>query len=553
MLPMNDITEHRDAVVVGAGFSGLYMLHKLRNDMGLEVEVFETGARVGGTWFWNRYPGARCDTESYVYCYSFSRELLDEWIWDAKYPTYDELQKYLEHVAQRFDLERSISLETTVVSAVYQEDVGEWLITTNDGRRILSTYFVTGVGLLASATHMPQVEDMDQYEGLIQHTGQWSASIDDLAGKRVGVIGTGSSGVQLIPELAKICSEVTVFQRTPQFTVPARHENFSVDDFYAIQGDYENVWRKVHTSAGGFPWQHNGRSAHDVTDDEREQILEELWAGGGFKFIFGSFRDLLTDRQANDYVSEFVRRKIRERVADPAAAEILLPRDHPFGSKRPIIDTNYFETYNEPHVKLVDLFDTPITNFTRTGLETTRTQYDLDVVVFATGFDAVTGPLLRIDPRGKGGHSLGEVWREGPSSFMGLGIAGFPNMFMVTGPGSTFGNMPVVIQHHVEWIAGCIEHARRTAAVTVEVDLAAQEQWMRRISRESARLVSSLTDSWFTGANIPGKPRAVYFFLGSYGKYRADLDTIASQGYPGLTFDGHPSTAAGHTTTGRAS
>jgi cation diffusion facilitator CzcD-associated flavoprotein CzcO len=550
---MSEITEHRDAVVVGAGFAGLYMLHKLRNDMGLEAEVFETGTRVGGTWFWNRYPGARCDTESYVYCYSFSRELLDEWVWEAKYPTFDELQRYLEHVAQRFDLERSISFGTTVDSAVYQEETNEWLVTTTGGRRILSTYFITGVGLLASATHMPQIEGMDRFEGMIQHTGQWSANLDDLAGKRVGVIGTGSSGVQLIPELAKICSEVTVFQRTPQFTVPARHENFSVEDFYAIRADYDEVWRKVHRSAGGFPWQHNGRSVHDVTDEEREAILEDLWARGGFQFIFGSFRDLLTDRQANDYVSEFVRRKIRDRVADPATAEVLLPRDHPFGAKRPIIDTDYFETYNQPHVTLVDLFKAPITNITSTGLQTADAHYELDVIVFATGFDAVTGPILRIDPQGVDGRKLSELWCEGPASFMGLGVADFPNMFMITGPGSTFGNMPVVIQHHVEWIAGCIDYARRTRASSVEVEESAQEGWMRRISRESARLVSSLTDSWFTGANIPGKPRAVYFFLGSYGKYRAELDVLATEGYPGLIFnDQHAALPAG-ATTGRAS
>jgi len=551
---MSNEPDNRDAVVVGAGFAGLYMLHKLRNDLGLDVEVFERGARVGGTWFWNRYPGARCDTESYIYCYSFSRALLDEWIWDAKYPTFDELQRYLEHVAERFDLERSISLNVSVESAVYQEDARKWLITTSDGRQILATYFITGVGLLASATHMPRIDGMDEYQGLIQHTGQWSATDEDLIGKRVGVIGTGSSGVQLIPELAKMCSEVVVFQRTPQFTVPARHENFTVDDFLKIQADYDTVWRKVHSSAGGFPWQHNGRSAHEVSDDEREAILEELWKRGGFQFVFGSFRDLLLDRQANDYVSEFVRRKIRERVNDPETAETLLPRDHPFASKRPIIDTDYFETYNQPHVRLVDLFRSPITQLTKTGVQTTREHYDLDVVVFATGFDAVTGPLLRIDPQGKGGRLLSEEWREGPASFLGLGVAGFPNMFMITGPGATFGNMPVVIQHHVEWIAGCIDHMRRTQASTAEVEPSAQTEWMERISRESARFISSLTDSWFNGANIPGKPRVAYFYLGSYGRYRAELDALAAAGYPGFSFaDPQPTESALRASTGRMS
>lgn len=536
--------QNRDAVVVGAGFAGLYALYVLRDQVGLDVEVVERATELGGTWHWNRYPGARCDTESYIYCYSFSKELLDEWVWTTKYPTHDELRRYLHHVADRFDLERSVTFGTEVESARFDEITHRWQLRYSDGRKVAATYLISAVGLLASSPHMPDIPGLDEFQGEVLHTGHWLSDDHDLRGKRVGVIGTGSSGVQIIPELAKVAEKLYVFQRTPQFTVPARHDTFSAAEFAEIQANYEDVWSRVHRSVGGFPWEHNGQSAHDFDDDERERILEELWETGGFRFIFGSFRDVLTDRQANEYVAEFVRRKIRERVQDPRTAEILVPRDHPFGSKRPIIDTNYFETFNLPHVELVDVRHSSIESLTSNGILTQDGHYEIDTLILATGFDAVTGPLLRLNPVGLEGRSLREAWADGPSSFMGLLVADFPNMFTITGPGSTFGNMPVLIQHHVEWIARCISLAREKDAARVEVEVAEQTKWMDKLSRESARFVSSLTDSWFTGANIPGKPRAVYFYLGSYGRYRAQLDELADAGFPGIQFQ-HPATTAG--------
>jgi cation diffusion facilitator CzcD-associated flavoprotein CzcO len=523
-----------DAVVIGGGFSGLYMLHRLRDVLGLRVRLYEAGSGVGGTWYWNRYPGARCDSEGYVYCYSFSEELLQDHTWASRYPEQPEILDYLGHVADRFELRSDIQLDTRVTSCRFRDRDNRWEIETDRGERVSAQFLVSAVGLLASVTHVPDLPGLESFRGDWYHTGRWPHEQIDFSGKKVGVIGTGSTGVQAIPVIAKEADELYVFQRSPQFTVPARNHRLDrayVDD---VKANYAEIWDKARWSAGGFPWQHNGVSALDVTPREREALFESLWEEGGFKFVFGSYRDILTDERANRYAADFIRSKIRERVDDPGTAEKLTPYDHPFGGRRPIIDSNYYETYNRDNVTLVSLRDSPIEEITPTGIKTTDAEYELDVIVFATGFDAVTGPFFKMDIVGKRGKPLTEKWADGPQTYLGVATAGFPNMFMITGPGSTFGNLPVSIEHHVEWIANCIEHMRKSDIDVVEARADAENAWMEHVRAVADRTVAANTDSWWTGGNIPGKPRAVLFFLGSYGNYRQLCEDIAADDYRGF-------------------
>jgi len=525
-----------DAVVVGAGFAGLYMLHRLRDRLGLSVTVFEAGDGVGGTWNLNRYPGARCDTESYAYCYSFSDELCQEWDWSGKYPRQDEILRYLNHVADRFDLRRDIQLSTRVSAASYDEDERLWHITTEHGAQVSARFLITGVGLLASAPHLPSLPGLERFEGEWYHTGDWPRHHVELAGRRVAVIGTGSTGVQTIPVIAEIAEHLTVFQRTPQFAVPAQHHTLDADGLRWIKQNYDEVWNQTKWSIGGFPCTPHGRSALDDSPEERRKTFESLWAQGGLRFVVGNYQDVLFDRRANDFASEFIRAKIRERVKDPKTRELLLPCDHPFGSKRPIVETGYYEAYNRENVELVDIHSFPITEVTPLGIRTAAGHHELDVILFATGFDAVTGPLLRLNVTGRGGVRLPDRWAEGPSSYLGLAAAGFPNMFMVTGPGSTFGNIPVVVEHHVEWISDLIGHLRSSGHDTAEATPDAESAWTDTMARAAEKSVIPLADSWSTGSNIPGKPRTVLFYLGSYGAYRRQCDDVAARGYPGFEF-----------------
>ncbi len=528
-----EVTEF-DAVVVGAGFAGLYMLHRLRDHLGLSVRVFEAAPGVGGTWHWNRYPGARCDSEGYVYCYSFSKELLADWRWSGKYPMQPEIRTYLEHVADRFGLRPDIQLGTRVTAAHYQDSDGRWTILTDRGDRVSARYLITGVGLLASAPYTPDIPGLADFAGECHHTGQWPDHAIEFAGKRVGVIGTGSTAVQAIPVIAGEAGHLSVFQRSPQYTIPARHHTVDEESLAEIRRNYDEIWEQARWSVSGFPYQHNGRSALSVSDEERRETFEALWAQGGFKFVFGSYKDLLTNLEANAHAAEFIREKIREAVDDPTTAEKLVPTDHPFGARRPIVDTHYFETYNRDNVTLVDLRDTPIDRVTANGVRTTGGEHELDVLVLATGFDAVTGPFSRIDIRGREGLRLTEAWADGPRAYLGLAIAGFPNLFTITGPGATFGNLPVSIEHHVEWISQCIEDNRRQDVTVTEVTYEAQESWMEHVRQQSDRNVGAATDSWFNGANIPGKPRSPLFFFGSFGLYRRRCDDVAEQGYQGF-------------------
>jgi len=527
---------HFDVVVIGAGFSGLYALHRLRDHLGLSVRVYEEGSDVGGTWFWNRYPGARCDSEAFVYCYSFSKELYQEWNWSGRYPLQGELAAYLEHVADRFDLRPDIEFGTRVTGASWLEDEGVWEVRAAGQEPVTAQFLLTGVGLLAAKKYVPDLPGIDTFKGEWHHTGAWPQEGVDFSGKRVGVIGTGSTGVQAIPVIAEEAEHLYVFQRSPQFTIPARHELVDQTFFDEVKANYEAIWRDTHWSAGGFPWQHNGISAVEVGPEERRATFQELWDYGGFKFVFGSYKDLLVDRRANDSVSEFIREKIRERVDDPAVAEKLLPVDHPFGARRPIVDTNYFETYNRDDVTLVDVRSAPIVEVTPEGIRTEDGLYELDVIVFATGFDAVTGPFFRMDIRGREGLALKEHWSEGPRSYLGLANSGFPNLFTIFGPGSTFPNAPVGIEHHVEWISDCIAQAREQGTEIVEADAEAEAGWMERLRSEADKTLVPLADSWLTGANVPGKRRQVLIFIGHFGRYRKLVDDVAARSYEGFSF-----------------
>ena len=525
-----------DAVVIGAGFAGLGMLWRLREVLGMSAQVYEAGAGVGGTWYWNRYPGARCDSESYVYCFSFSKELLQEWNWSGKYPEQPEILSYLNHVADRFDLRRNIQFNTRVTSARFMEDANLWQIETDGGDRVTARFLITGIGCI-SAGNVPDIPGLDSFEGDWHHTGSWPHEGVDFAGKRVAVIGTGSSGVQSIPVIAEEAERLTVFQRTPQYTIPARHG--TVDRRFIeeeVKPNYDEIWEKARWSQSGFPLELSERSALEVSEEERLETYEALWVEGGFRFLHASFKDIRMDKEANDTAAEFVRSKIREIVKDPETVEKLLPRDHPLGSKRALIDTNYFETYNRENVELVDIRRSPIREITSRGIRTQDEEFEFDIIVFATGFDAMTGSFLRMDIRGRDDLSLKEKWSEGPKTYLGVQVAGFPNMFMITGPGSpsVLSNMPVAIEQHIEWIAEFLEYLREHGIETAEAELDAETAWVSHVNEVAEPTLYMLANSWYLGANIPGKPRVFMPYAGGLGAYRERCDEIADRGYEGF-------------------
>lgn len=535
-----------DAVVVGAGFSGLYMLYRLRDVLGLRVHAYERDDDVGGTWNLNRYPGARCDSDSHVYCYSFSEDLYRKWRWSRRYPTQEELLSYFRHVADRFDLRRDISFNTAVESAHFDEDANHWRIRTGNGDRVTARFLITGLGLLASATHIPDFDGLDAYEGQLLHTGAWPRDGVELAGKRVAVVGTGSTGVQVIPAVADDAAHVYVYQRTPQYVIPGRDAVRTPDFERWLDDNYDEVWRTARSSAGGYPYQHNGRSALEADPRELRETFERLWAEGGFKFLWASYQDILTDPRANELAAEFVREKNRERIGDPELAGKLIPVDHPLGSRRPVVDHGYLETFRRDNVTLVDLRETPILSFTTSGIRTADAEHEVDVVVLATGFDAVTGPFFQIDIRGRGGLSLRQKWEDRPDTLFGLATSGFPNMFMITGPGSMFGNHPVTMEHHVEWISDAIEHVLRHGFHQIETRAEAEQAWGRNVEERSRRTVAADTDSWWNGGNVPGKKRAVLFYLGHYAQYRKWCDDSAAGGYEGFDLVRIPGTDGVH-------
>ena len=507
--------------------------------MGMSVQIYEMGTGVGGTWYWNRYPGARCDSESYTYCFTFSKELLHDWQWSGKYPEQPEILSYLNHVADRFDLRRNIQFETRVASATFLEDSNLWQIETDRGDKVTARYFITGIGCISTG-NIPKIKGLDSFEGDWYHTGNWPHHPVDFSGKRVAVIGTGSSGVQSIPVIAGQARHLTVFQRTPQFTVPARHT--SIDTRFIeeeVKPHYDEIIERMKWAHGGAPQIPMGRSALDFPEEERRAIYEKAWAAGGNDFVYGSFGDVMTNKEANDTASDFIRSKIRETVKDPETVEKLLPLDHPYGSKRALMDTNYFETYNRENVDLVDLRRTPIQAITPNGIRTSHEEFEFDAIVFATGFDAMTGTFMKINIKGRNGATLKDKWAEGPKTYLGLQVAGFPNMFMLTGPGSpsVLTNMPVAIEQHIEWVADFIDWMRNHGLETAEADPQAEKDWDAHVQEEANKTLYMQANSWYLGANIPGKPRVFMPYTGGMGTYRKKCNEIAENAYEGFLLD----------------
>ena len=524
-----------DALVIGAGFGGLYQLYSLRERLGLSVRVLEAGAGVGGTWYWNRYPGARCDSESHAYCYSFSEELTKDWQWSERYPGSEEIMRYLNHVADRFELRRDITFNCKVVAAHYNETDHLWSVHTDTGHIWSARFLITAVGCLSTA-NIPAIEGLDSFAGHWYHTGQWPPDGVDFRGKRVGQIGTGSTGIQAAPVIAATADHLTVFQRTANYSVPARNRALSESDQQNHRQRAAEIRQVMRSNTNGHPWTIDERLAVETPAAEREKLYQHAWQVGGLKFR-SAFADLLVSTEANNTAAEFIRNKICEIVKDPITAKALANIDHPYGAKRPPIDTGYFETFNLDHVDLVDIKAAPIKCITHTGICTTRSEYDLDIIVFATGFDAMTGALLKMDIRGRDGITLADAWSGGPRNYLGLQTSGFPNMFSITGPGSpsVLTNMPVAIEQHVEWITDCIGHLQEQGYSQIECTEASVTEWVDHANQAAnATLLPTVKHSWYLGANMPGKPRVFMPYAGGMAHYKKICDEVAENGYRGF-------------------
>ncbi|MCQ3812329.1 MAG: NAD(P)/FAD-dependent oxidoreductase [Acidimicrobiia bacterium] len=529
-----------DVVIIGAGAAGLYALHRLRG-LGLSAKVFEKGDGVGGTWYWNRYPGARCDVESWDYCYTFSEELEQEWEWTERFPTQPELERYFNHVADRFDLRRDIEFDTRVEQARFDEGDNHWLVTTSKGATVSARFLISAAGCL-SEVNTPRFEGANTFEGQQIHTARWPKDGIDVTGMRVGVIGTGSTGVQAIPQLAKQADHLFVFQRTPQFAIPARNRPLDEEQLEELKHNYRERWALKRESPTGM-----GRlrpkvsSALEVDEATRTRLLENSWALGGPGFA-RTFDDVMTNTESNQLTAQFVRDKIKDKVENPDAAESLLEIDHPLGARRLIVEIGYFETYNRPNVTLVDVAASPIEKITPQGLRTADgSSYDLDLIVYATGFDGMTGALLAMDIQGIGGLPLREKWANGAGAYLGLVASEFPNLFMITGPGSpaVYSNVIFSIEQHVDWIADCLAHMLDHDLDRIDSDPKAEAEWTRQVHEIAAQSIVGKTDSWWTGANIDGKPKGVTFYLGGTNTYAAICDQIAANGYEGFVLGKH--------------
>ncbi|HEV8616742.1 MAG TPA: NAD(P)/FAD-dependent oxidoreductase [Methylomirabilota bacterium] len=527
-------TERRlDAVIVGAGFAGLYMLHRLRG-LGLSAWVFEAGSGVGGTWYWNRYPGARCDVESMDYSYSFSDELQQEWRWSERYSAQPEILKYINHVADRFDLRRDVQLDTRVTSAVFDEATSRWTVETDRGDRVSARFCIMATGCLSDA-QVPEITGLETFAGTWYHTGRWPHEGVDFTGRRVGVIGTGSSAIQSIPIIAEQAAHLFVFQRTPNYSVPAHNAPLDPDYERRVKARYDEFRRQARESRVGFVVERSEDSALAVAPQARQREYEKRWERGGLGFS-ATFADLLTNQDANDTAAEFFRAQIRTIVREPGIAEALTPKDYPLGTKRLCVDTSYYATFNRDNVTLVDLRKTPIEAITPRGVRTSDAEYAVGSLVFATGFDAMTGALLKIDIRGRAGRTLREKWAAGPRTYLGLTIAGFPNLFIITGPGSpsVLSNMIVSIEQHVDWIADCLAYLRDHGRDAIEATADAEDAWVAHVNEVGHATLYPLARSWYTGANVPGKPRVFMPYIGGVGVYRQKCDEVAKKGYEGF-------------------
>jgi cyclohexanone monooxygenase len=523
-----------DIVVVGAGFAGLYLIHRARGE-GLSVRVFEAGTDVGGTWYWNRYPGARCDVESVEYSYSFDDDLQQEWEWTEKYAAQPEILEYARHVADRFDLRRDITFSTRVVSAVFDDDTSTWTVTTDANESVTSRFVVMATGCLSSA-NTPAINGAESFRGDTFHTGQWPHDGVDFTGRRVGLIGTGSSAIQSIPIIAEQAAHLTVFQRTPNYSVPARNTPIDPEYVRHVKANYAELREanRQQQAALGANFRRSGESALSVNDETRIAEFERRWEEGGFAFM-SSYNDFLINQDSNDLVAEFVRDKIRSIVRDPETAEKLLPRQV-IGCKRLCLDTGYYDTFNRDNVSLVDISSTPIERITETGVVIDGVEHEVDALVYATGFDAMTGSILKVDIRGSQGRTLRDAWAAGPLTYLGVSTAGFPNMFMVSGPGSpsVLTNMIVSIEQHVEWICDAIASTVRNGVVRMEAEPEAQDDWVRHVNAIADVTLYPSCNSWYLGANVPGKPRVFMPLLG-FPAYAAKCRQVAEAGYPGFS------------------
>jgi cyclohexanone monooxygenase len=524
-----------DAIVVGAGVGGLYAIYRLRK-LGLTVRAFEAGDGVGGTWYWNRYPGCRCDVESMEYSYSFSDELQQEWHWPERYGTQPEILRYIDHVADRFDLRRDIEFNTRVKEAVFDSKTNTWTVRTDKGDAATARFCIMATGNL-STPRTPKYLGLESFRGKWYHTGLWPHAGVDFTGLRVGVIGTGSSGVQSIPIIAKQAKHLYVFQRTANFSLPARNAPMDPDKESAHKAQYPERRRAAFDTPFGIAgYPAPVKSALDATEEERLRAYEAKWADGGSISFLYSFTDLLINKDSNETASEFVRQKIRATVKDPRTAELLCPNDHPIGTKRLILDTDYYETYNRDNVTLVDIRSKPIKEITPTGLCTADADYPLDAIVFATGFDAMTGAMKEIDICTDAGMSIREKWEDGPRTYLGIMIAGFPNLFMITGPQSpgVKSQMILACEQHVDWIAVCVQYLRDHGFARIEAEEDAEDAWVQHNNEVADRTLYPLANSWYVGANIPGKPRVFMPYVGGVTAYKKRCDEIAARGYEGF-------------------
>ncbi len=522
-----------DVLIVGAGISGMYMLYRLRQ-LGFSARVIEMASDVGGTWYWNRYPGARCDTNTLEYSYSFDEDLQQEWEWPERFPSQPQILAYLNHVADRFDLRRDISFDTRVDAAIFDEASNHWRVSTDNGAELAARFLVMATGCL-SEPNVPPIEGMKRFRGPIYHTARFPHEGVDFRGLRVAVIGTGSSGVQAIPVIAEQAAQLTVFQRSPQWSIPAQNGPADPDLVAQIKADYAG-FRARNRLQPGAQMSHmlpNDISAKSVNEDERRRIFEERWQEGGFAF-YGSFNDIVVDLESNAMAADFVRSKIREIIKDPAVAEALIP-DYAIHCKRPVMDTGYFETFNRPNVLLVDVNAAPLEAITPSGLRAGDADYDFDIIVLATGFDAMTGALLKIDIRGRGGLRLREKWADGPVNYLGLQVPGFPNLFTITGPGSpsVLTNMMVAIEQHVEWVADCIHFLGENGKTCIEATEAAQDAWVAHVNAVADETLWVACHNWYQGDNIAGKPR-VFMPLVGFPPYVEKCEEVVAKGYEGF-------------------
>jgi cyclohexanone monooxygenase len=535
-------TEAYDAVVVGAGFAGMYLLHRLRG-LGLSVRVYEQGDGVGGTWYWNRYPGARCDVESMQYSYSFSDELQQQWDWSERYAPQPEILKYANHVADRFNLRSDITFNARVEQAAFDEATDLWSVTTTDGnnatKTVTASYVILATGCLSNA-RMPDIKGLKDFKGEVYHTGHWPHEPVDFTGKRVAVIGTGSSAIQSVPLIAAQASHLTVFQRTANFSIPARNAPLTAEERNAFRSNYPEIRRVAREEMrNGIYQELPDRGALDDGDNERRARYETRWSRGGLTFT-ATYNNIALDQAANDTAADFVRDKIAEIVKDPQTAKLLQPNNHPIGSKRICVDTEYYATFNRPNVTLVDIKSSGVDEILSNAVRAGGKDYEVDALVLATGFDAMTGSVAKIDIRGRNGQTLNQKWAEGPRTYLGLMSAGFPNLFVITGPGSpsVLSNMIVSIEQHVDWITDCVGYMRGRGLKTMEAEREAEDKWVAHVNEVAHGTLYPQANSWYMGANIPGKPRIFMPYIGGVGVYRQICNDVAAKGYEGFKMTG---------------